>query len=273
MPMPKMASRSSISTRSASTRDACTAKQPTTSTASAQAAALPLPPPAKWPPTSANMSAGTSAPPVSWASLPPSWCQKMNQRNRATTTWWTSQLSAARTPAWVPRLLPNSLPLYHIYWPHPLLLSPHHHHQATASSSHPRCLVQASVCPACCPRPCPAICRWPLLFPTAPWLLPIRFSPSYPGCLSILLHQLLAWYQLYHLGPTPCPLTHWPKDAPQQGQMDPWRQLQPPTPPPPSWRRSQPARVWYHPWWPGWQLLPLSLPTTSTQVSYLTNDH
>ena len=44
MPMPKMASRSSTNTRSASTKAACTAKPPTTSTASVQAADSPLPP-------------------------------------------------------------------------------------------------------------------------------------------------------------------------------------------------------------------------------------
>lgn len=158
MPMPKMALRSSTSMRSASMKAACTAKLPTTSTASVQAAASPLPPPARWPPISANTSVGTSAPPVSWASPPPSCRRRTSQRNRATMTWWISPPSAARTQAWVPRPRPSSPPLYRTCWPHPPLLSPPPQ-QATLSSLHLHCPAQASVCPACCRRPCPATCR------------------------------------------------------------------------------------------------------------------
>lgn len=267
MPMPKMALRSSTNMRSASMRDACTAKPPTTSTASAQAAASPLPRPARWPLTNANTSAGTSAPLVSWASPPPSWHQRMSQRNQATMTWWTSRPSAARTPAWVPHPRPSSL-LYRTCWLHLPLLSPPLH-RAMPSSLHPHCPVQVNACPVCCPRPFPAICQWPSLFPTTPWLPPIRSSPSCLGCLSNHLHQLLASYQVYLLGPTPCPLTHWPKAAPQWGLKEPWHLPRPPLPPPPLWRRFQQAKVWYHLWWPDWLLLPWS-PTTQRQVSHFT---
>lgn len=267
MPMPKTASKSSTNMRSASTKAACTAKPPTTSTVSAQAAASPLPPLARWPPTNANTNAGTSAPRVSWASPPPFWHPRMSQRIQATMTWWTSQPSAARTPAWVPRRPPNSPPLCHTCWPHPLLLCPPPQ-LAQSSSLLMHWPLQVSGCPACCPRPCPVTCQWPSLCPTTP-----SFPSWHPGYLCNHLHKLLAWSQLHPLGPTPCPQTRSPKEPLQQERTEAWHPLQPPLPPPPSWRRSQRVKAWYHPWWPDWQLLPWSPPTTQIQVSPFTVSH